>query len=205
MRISWPQDLGRVRLVSLAIACDAATGDASPGGLLESPRQLADLRETWLGENDAVVSSGRSTGEAGAIGLLLDLPDVGAAVVASQTGPATGAIDQEAPQVRGLDHRRLGLCAAESRGDGGLVHAAVGTVRARQCAAEFEPALFQMGADLQGPHDDGCGDRSADPSLGDHRTQHSQLPTRGSQEEPTQISWFKGAVENLEAAFQRSR
>jgi hypothetical protein len=199
------QDLGRGGLVSLAAARDTAIGDASAGGLLESPRQLADLWQTRLGENDAASGAGGSTREAGAGGLLLDLSDVGAGLVARQAGSASGTRHQEAPQVRSLDHRRLGLRPAESRGDGGVVHAVVGTIRKGQRVAELKPAFFQMGADLQGPHDDRRCDRSTRPSLGDHRTQHPQLPPPGGQEEATKSSWFKEAVRILGAVIHQSR
>jgi len=189
------QDVGRVQLGSVAVACDSTIRDAAPGGLLESPGQRVDLRETRLGKNDALVGTRGSTRQTGAVGLLRDLSNVGTGVIASQTGPPSGTIHQEAPEVRGLDHRRLGLCPAESRGDGGLVHTSLGTVRTRQCAGQLEPALFQMGANLQGSHDDSGGDRPADSSLGHHRTQHPQLPTRGGKEETTKINplsrWFK--------------
>lgn len=200
------QDLGPIRLVSRAPACDAAIRDASPRGLLESPRQPAGLRETGLGKNDASIGAGRSAREARAIGMFLDLSDVGSGVVESQTRLATGAGDQEAPQVRSLDHRRLGIRSTESRGDGGALHAAIGTLRTRQRAGEFEPALLQMGADLQGSDDNGGCDRSAGPSLSDHRTQqHPQLSTRGSKEEATRINRFKGWIEFLKGAvLQRS-
>jgi transposase len=192
------QDLGPVRLVSGAPACDAAIRDAAPRGFLESPRQPADLWETGLGKNDAPIGAGGSAREARSIGVFLDLSDVGSGVVASQTRPATRAGDQETPQVRSLDHRRLGLCPTESRGDGGVVHAAIGTLRTRQRAREFEPALLQMGADLQGSDDNRCGDRSTDSSLSDHRTQHLQLSTRGGEEEETtQIDRFKGWIGSL--------
>ena len=199
------QDLGPIRLVSSTPACDAAIRDASPRGLLESPGQPAGFRETGIGKNDASIGAGRSAREARSIGVFLDLSDVGSGVVASQTGLATRAGDQEAPQVRSLDHRRLRLCPTESRGNGGVVHAAIGTLRTRQRAREFEPALFKMGADLQGPDDDCCCDRSTDPSLRDHRTQHPQLSTRRGEEETTQINFFKGWIKTLgRTLFQRS-
>jgi len=199
------QDLGSVQLVSVAAACDSAIRDASPGGLLESPGQLVDLRQTRFGKNDAVVGTRRSTREARTSGLLRDLSDVGSGAVASQTGSASGAIHQDASEIRSLNHRRLGLRSAESRGDGSLVHVAFGTIRTRQCATEFEPALFQMGADLQGSDDDRCGDRSADPPLRNHRAQHPQLPTRRSQAETSQINSFRKWIKNLgQAVFQRS-
>ena len=195
------QDLGAIRLVSAAAACDPAIRDASSGGLLESTGQLVALRETRLGKNDAVVGTRGSTRETGTIGLLCDLSDAGAGVAARQTRPPSGTIDQEASEVRSVDHRRLGLRPAESGGDGGLVHVAVGALRTRQCAAEFEPALFQVGADPQGSDDDRCGDRPVDSSLGHHRAQHPQLPTRRGQEETTQVSPFSRWIKSVRSAF----
>jgi len=195
------QDLDPIRLVSSASACDAAIRDASPRGLLESPGQPADLRETGLGKNDASIGAGRSACEARSIGVLLDLSDVGSGVVAGQAGPATRASDQKAPQVRSLDHRRLGLRPTESRGDGGVVHAAIGTLRTPQRPREFEPTLLQMGADLQGSDDHRCCDRSTGPSLSDHRTQQNpQLSTRRGEEETTKINRFKGWIKFLKGA-----
>ena len=191
------QDLGSVRLDTIAAPCDSAIRDASQRRLLESPRQPVDLWEARFGENDAALGARRPTRQAGSIGLLRDLSDVGSGVVASQTGSATGASHQEASEVRGLDHRRLGLRPAESRGDGSSVHAPFGAIRTGQCACQLEPTLFQMGEDFQGSDDDRCRDRSSDPSLGDHRTEHPQLSTRTGQEETTQINQVKVWIKNL--------
>lgn len=189
------QDVGAVRLGSLAFACDAAVRDAAARRLLESPGQRADLRQARFREDDVTLGTRRSTCEAGSVGLLLDMPDVGSRVVASETRSPARATHQEAPEVRGLDHRRLGICAAEPRRDGGFVHASCGTVRTRECPGEFEPSVLSMGGDIQRPNDNGCRDRPVDSSLGDHRTQHPQLPTRAGQEkqsldQPTS-GWFK--------------
>lgn len=202
------QDVGQLRLDSSASACHPAIRDASPRGLLESPGQRADLRETGFGKNDAPLGFGRSVGQAGPIRVLLDVSDVGPGAAARQTGLAIRASHQEAPHVPGVDHRRSGLCTTEPRGNGSLVHTALRTVRTRQCPDQLEPALFQMGADLQGPHDHRCCDRSTDPSLSDHRTQHPQLSARGGQEEAAPTScffYFQGSGDGLTGAvFQRS-
>jgi len=198
------EDVGLVRLVSAAASHHAAIRNTSQRRLLESPRQLADLREARLGKDDAALGTRRSTGEAGPIGLLLNLPNVGADVAASQAGPTTGASDQAAPKVRSLDYRRPGLRPAEPRGDGSLVHTALGTVRTQQLAGQFEPTVFQMGTDLQGSHDNGSGDRPTDPSLGDHRTQHSKLPTGASQKETTQSKPIQGCIRAIAALFRRA-
>jgi Mu transposase, C-terminal domain len=191
------QDLGPDSMVAIAATCDAAIRDAAPGRLRQPPRQLADLREAGFGQNDAVICTGGSTREARPVSLLLDLSDAGSGTVAGQTGSATRTTGQKASEVRGADHRRLGLRPTKPRGDGSAVHAVGRAVRTRQCARELQLALLQMGSDLQRSDDDRRSDRPADPPLGDRRTQHPQLPTRTGKEEPTQTNRFKGWIKNL--------
>jgi transposase len=198
------EDLGSVQLVSVAPAYHAAIRDVAQRGLLESAGQLVDIRETRFWENDAVVGAGRSTGQARSIGVLFNVPDVGAGVVASQTRSSTGALDQEAQQVRGIDHRRPGLRPTERRGDGGVIHTALGTIRKRQCAFEFESTVLKVGADFQGPDDNGRRDRPTDSPQRDRRTQHPQLPARGSQAETTPINSFRGCAQAIVRLFQRA-
>src|SRR6516162_6438396 len=75
-------------------------------------------------------------------------------------------------------NRRPGLCAAEPGGDGGAVHAAGGALRAGQRAGDEQPAVLGLGADLQGPDDDGGGDRPAGASQRDRGAERAQLPCR---------------------------
>ena len=199
------EDMGSVRLVSTATPRDSAIRNAPAGRLLRSSRQLVGVRTSRFGENDVAQRVGGSAREARSSRLLLDLSDAGPGTVTRQTGPETGASDQEAPSVRSLDHRRLGLRPAESRGNGSSVHLVVREIRTRQCARQLEPALLKMGADIQGSHDDRGCDRPTDSSLGDHRAQHPQLSTRGGQEETTQAKSIKGWIKNLgRNIFQRS-
>jgi len=195
------QDLGSIRLVSVAIACGAAVRDASARGLSGPAGQCVDLRQTGFGENDVAFGTRRSTRKAGTVGLFHDVPDVGANVAPVQTGLAPGTGGQEATEVRRIDYRRPGLCSAEPRGDGGLVHVVVGTIRTGQRSAEFEPAVFEMGTDIQGPDDDGRSDRSIDPSFGDYRTQHSKLSVGDCKKEANQSKkqkgWFKTIINAL--------
>lgn len=193
-QIAGRQDLGSIQLVSAASAHHATIRDTSSGRLFGSSRQLADLRETRFGEDDVIVCLGRPTGEARSLGLLLDVPDAGAGVTACQTGPETRTCHQEAVQVRSPDHRRPGICPAESRGDGSAVHTAVGAVRTRQRADQFEPSVFQMGTDIQRPDDDGRGDRPTDSSFGHHRTQQGSKLSAGRSEEKTKPirRWLQG-------------
>lgn len=200
------KDVGGVSVVSSAASCDAAIRDTSPRGLSGSPRQRVDFWTSGVGENDAALGAGGSTRKARSSGLLLNVSDVGPGVVACETGPASRASDQEAPQVRSVDHRRPGLCPTKPRGDGGPVHVVVGEVRTRQRPSEFESPFFKMGADLQGSDDDRSRDRSIDPSLRDHRTQQDpELSTGRSQEKPTRINRVNRWLENLgRLVFTRS-
>jgi len=199
------EDVGPVQLVSATTPHNSAIRNTSTGRLLGSSRQLAGVRQARLGENDVAQCVGGSAREARSSRLLLDLSDAGAGIVACQTGPATGASDQEASPVRSTDHRRLGLRPAESGGDGSSVHLAVREIRTRQCTRQLEPSILQMGGDFQGPHDD-CGcDRSTDSSLGYHRAQYTELSTRGGKEETTQAKRIKGWIKNLgRIVFQHS-
>jgi transposase len=194
------EDVGSGQLVSIAPACDSAIRDASTGRLPGSPGQSAGVRQARFGQDDAAFCAGGSARHARSSRLLHHLSDAGSGATTGQTGLASGASDQEAPQVRGIDHRRLGLRPAEPRGDGSALHTAGREIRTGQSTREFESALFAMGADLQGSHDNGCRDRPADPSLGDHRTQHPQLSARRSQKETTPLNRLKHWFKNLKLA-----
>ena len=177
------KDMGAIRLVSSSAACDTAVRNASQRRLPGPAGQPAGFRKTRFGEDESTVCARRPVGATRPIGLLLNDSVVGPGVVASEAGLSLGTDHQEAAQVRSVDHRRSGLCPAESRGDGGTVHVVVGTVRTGQRPAELESSVFEVGADLQGSDDD-CGcDRPADPSFGDHRVEHPQLPSRSGQAE----------------------
>ena len=56
------------------------------------------------------------------------------------------------------------------------------SLRARQRHDHQQSAVFTVGADLQGPHDDGRRHRSPHPPLCRPRAQRPQLPPRGIQE-----------------------
>ncbi len=195
------QDLGSIRLVSLATTCDATVRDASARGLSGSAGQLVDFWQTGIGENHVAFSTRRSTRQAGAIGLLYDVSDAGANPAPIQTGLAAGAGDQETSKVRRTDHRRSWLRPAEPRGDGSLVHVVVGTIRTGQCSPQFQSSVFEMGTDLQRPHDDGRSDRPIDSSLSNHRTQYSKLSTgdceKKANQKKSQASWLKTIIKRF--------
>ena len=195
------QDVGSIRLVAVATACDAAVRDASAGGLSGSSRQLVDFRQTRFGKNNVTFGARRSTGQARPECLLLDLSDAGADLAAIQAGLTSGTSDQEVAEVRCVDHRRLGLRAAKSRGDGGLVHAVVGAIRTRQCADQLQSSIFKVGADLQGSDDNGSSDRPLDTPLGNHRAEHSKLSARDGKKETNEKAnrkgWLKSAFKAI--------
>ena len=192
LALATGQDVGSVSMVAVAIARDAAVRDPSQRQLLGSTGQLVDFWETGFGENESAFGIGGPTGAARPLGVLHDLPDVGARTAPVQTRSSDGTLHQEAEQVRGVDHRRSWLCATEPRRDGGAVHATVGTLRTRQCVTQQQLAVLEVGADFQGPHDHSGGDRSSDPSFGDHRVEHRQLPPgRGQSKINTAIRWLQ--------------
>jgi len=190
LAVAGGENLGTIPVVSSPVACDATVRDPSQRCVPGPAGQPADFRETRFWEDESAVRIGGSVGKARPLGLVLDVSDAGPGTAASETRPAIGAADQEAAQVRGADHRRPGLCPAEPRRNGGPVHSVVGTLRARQSAVKQQSAVQQMGTDLQGPHDDRCGDRPIDPSFGDHRAEHPQLSPRSGEEKQDPQTWF---------------
>ena len=175
------QDVGIVRLQSNSLERQAANGDASGRILFESPGECLDLWEAGFGEKSCLVWAGSAIDSAGAQSVVYDLQPVGSTVVDCQAGLATAQVVQAAFHLRGLDHRRPGLCTTEPRGDGSLVHVAGRALRARKRPTDQQLGIQQMGPDLQGCDDDGRGDRPLGPSQCDHRTQRTQLPNRDRQ------------------------
>ena len=116
--------------------------------------------------------------------------------VGSQARPAFAGDDQAAGAVGSLIHRRPGLCAAESRGDGSVVHALGRALRARQRAGDQQSAVLEVGTDLQG-----CDDRSrrhrppgaSQCHCGDERV---QLPHGESEEGQDRAASIRGAWEH---------
>ena len=177
------QNLGAVSMVAFTIACHPAVRNSAQRIILGSTGERIDIRQSGLGENDATGCAGGSTRSARSIGTVHDLSDVGAGVTSRQARSSDGAMDQEAEQIRSTDHRRSGICATESRRDGGIVHAAVGALRARKRSAELESTIQQMGANLQGSDDDCRSNRPLDTPLRDHRAEDQKLPVGRSKVE----------------------
>ena len=204
---SGGQDLVNVRSDTTAAERSSATGDASRWVLLGSSGEPAAVRQTRIGEESRVMCTVGTVGVVGAQCAVHDLQLVGSAVVDRQARLATAEVNQAVLVVRRPDHRRLGLCAAESRRDGGAVHVVGGAIRAGQRAADEQPGVFQVGPDLQGCDDDSGSDRPLGASQRDHRAQRSELP-RGEGEasrEQWQIHYRRGTRKELEAGNSNCR
>lgn len=128
-----------------------------PGAARERP----DVWPAGLGQDTRIVRGGAGTDAGGAAGAVHQLRVTGPGPVDGEAGPRVeGAVETAGP-IRGFTDRRPGLCAAEPRGDGSVVHAVGGALRAGQCAGNEQPAVLEMGAGVQGPDDGGRGDRPA--------------------------------------------
>src|SRR5262249_15272909 len=99
-----------------------------------------------------------------------------------QAGSEAEPAAETVGEVPGVDRGRPGVRAAKPGGDGSVVHAAGGAVRARQRAADEQPAVLGVGSDLQGPDDDSGGDRPIGASQRDRGAECVELPGRASEE-----------------------
>ena len=84
-----------------------------------------------------------------------DVLSLGAGTVVGETRAASRPSVETFREVPSPHHRRHRLRAARSRRDGGPVHAVGRALRTRQHHPHEQFAVFEMGEDLQGPHDDG--------------------------------------------------
>ncbi len=167
-----------------AAAVEGAAADAEPAGrIVRGPsRERAGVRGAGIGQDALVVRAGPGVGAGGSEGAVLDDGPAGAGAAGGEAGPEAVAAAEASVAVRGADPGRPGLRAAEPGGDGGAVCAAGGAVRAGECAADEQPGVLAVGDDLQGPDDDGGGDRPSGASLGDHRDEPAELPCGAGEE-----------------------
>lgn len=196
---SGRQDLAIVRSESVAPAGSSPTGVVAGRGVLGSTGEHSVVRQTGLGKEPCVVCVGGAVGAVGPQCTVHDMQLVGAATADRQAGLATSEADQTVLIVRGLDHRRPGLCTAEPRGDGSVVHAVGRALRTRQCSLDEQPGVLEVGSDLQGCDDDGGRYRSPSASQRDHRTKRPELPRGEGQtsNEHWQIHYRRGTRQEL--------
>ena len=175
------QDVERVRLETASR--EGGQPSAEPArrlvpGSLDEP---VDLWAPRFGEDARLGGAGRTIGATGSIGLVCTLLVALAGSLAGEARLEAAAADRPAGEVRGADHRRPGLRAAESRGDGSAVHVTGRALRAIERAAEQQPGVLAVGADLQRSNDDGGRHRPPGASQRDRRAEHPQLPPRRGQ------------------------
>ena len=176
------QDMGQLQFQAVAVACRSATGDLT-GRLVPGPsRECAAVRQTGLGEESRVMCAVRAIDTAGPQPVVHDMQPAGAAVTDRETRPASAEDDQAVVELRGTDYRRPGLCAAEPRGDGGVVHTSGGTLRTRERSSDKQSCLQQVGPDLQGRDDDRSRDRSSRSPQRNHRDECPELPCGNGEE-----------------------
>ena len=204
---SGGQDLGDVRPDTIADERSSATGDASRRSVLGPSGEHLVVRQTGLGEEPCAVCVGGAVGVIWTQCSVHDVQLAGAATVDRQAGSSVAEDDQTILIVRGPDHRRPGLRAAESRRDGGAVHTVGGALRAGQRVANEQLGVLEMGSDLQG-RDDDCGrDRPLGTSQRDHRTERCEL-SRGEGQASSdrwQIHYQRGTRQELVAGNSNCR
>lgn len=169
------EDLGELRLEADSPASSPSSGEPARRVVPGPPGELAGLRQAGFGQDALPVCVGRTPGASGPFAAVHHLRPVGAESAGGQTGPAVAENDQATVAVRGPDPRRPRLCATQPGRDGGAVHAAGRTLRARDGAADEQSAVLAVGADIQGCHDHGRRHRPLGASLCDLGVERFQL------------------------------
>jgi len=176
------QDVGFVRLPSITTSGDSSTGVAE-GWLVSPPvRKRVDLWETRLREEPRSVCVIGATDSSGTQPLVHDVQPPRTTTPAGQERLTPPQNDQATVGLRRTDHRRPRLRATKPRRNGSPVHPVSRTLRARQCSADKQPGLQQMGSDFQRRHDHRRSHRSTRPSQRHHRIDRPQLSSRISKE-----------------------
>lgn len=174
-----------------AIADEGGPPGEEPRGrnVCRSAGEPAGVRSQWNGEDAPVSGDLAGVGAAGAVGALQSVQPIGAGASGRQARPEAGASDQAMVPPCGVGDRRPGLCAAEPGGDGGALHPLGRALRARNGDAHEQSAVLEVGADLQGPVDDGGGDRPPGASQRDPGADQSKLsPGGGRQSAAVRVS-----------------
>ena len=109
------QDMGQFQVQAIAVACGSAVGNFT-GRLVPGPsRERTAIRQTGLGKEPRVMCVVGAIDPAGTQPVVHDMQSTGATVTDRETRPASAEDDQAAVELRGTDHRRPGLRAAEPR------------------------------------------------------------------------------------------
>ena len=122
------EDLGPIQLDPCAVASRATTAKPARGDLPGPAREFAGVRQARFRKNALACGVRGATDPTRSLGAVYQMQLIGAGVAGGQRRIETGAVHQTASERRRLDHRRFGVCATESRGDGGSVHLIGGTL-----------------------------------------------------------------------------
>jgi hypothetical protein len=144
-------------------------------------RERADVRTAGLGQDALPGGGGAGVGAGGAAGVVHDVRPAGAGTAGGQARLRAEGLAQASGSLGGVAGGRPGLRAAQPGGDGGVVHVVGGAIRAGQRAGDEQPAVLEVGADLQGPDDDGGGGGSASAPQRAGGAEHPELPGGGGQ------------------------
>jgi hypothetical protein len=155
----------------------------APGWLVSgSLRERVGLRSLRFGKNTFVVGFGPRVDSCGPQAVLLHVQPAGAGAADRQAGFEAEQSAQAAECFRGSDYRRHWLCATESRGDGGPIHAVSGALRTGQRALDQQLAVLEVGDHFQGRHDNCRGHRPAGASQHHPGIEHPELSSRTGHE-----------------------
>lgn len=191
------QDVAGFRFQPPAPFGDPANGIAQGGFVFGSAGERVVVRETGFGKEPCIVCVGRAVDPAWAPNAVHHMRNAGSAIVDCQAGLAVAETVQATVKFRGVDHRRSGLRAAESRGDGGLVHAVGRALRTGQRAIDQQPSVQQVEPDIQGHHDDRSSDRPSGSPQRDHRDERAKLPHRNGKKGQSK-SYFKSVFQRCQ-------
>jgi hypothetical protein len=171
----------------------AAVAEPAERGLSGSAGERTGVWRAGLGEDARRVCGGPGIGPGRPADAADEVQSAGAGTAEGQTRPASEGTAPGAVALGGLADRRPGVRAAEPRGDGSAVHAAGGALRTGKCAADEQPGVFAVGADLQGPDDDRGGDRPAGPPQRDRGAECAELPGGVGEADPGK-NLFEGSL-----------
>jgi len=189
------QDLGELRLEADPVVGGPSGGEPA-GGLVPGPAgEPVGVRQAGLGEDALRVCLGGAAGVSGPFDPFHAVQPAGAEPAGGEAGLAVGEAAAAVVAVRGFDRGRPWLRAAQPGGDGGVVHAAGGALRAGERMVDEQPAVFAVGGDLQGRDDHGGGDRPAGASLRNLGAERAQLSAGDCPAEPPLVFRSRGRPE----------
>ncbi len=147
-----------------------------------SQGERVDFRRHRFGQDACSCGAGTGTDSFGSQSAHVYVQSVGATVACSQTRFAFAQDAQATEPLPGVDHRRHRLRAADSGGNGSVVHPVGRTLRTRQRAADEQSGVLEVGTDFQGSHDDCSSDRPVGASQRHPGAEHPELQDGTGQE-----------------------